>query len=844
MEFTITAKPQGFVPKWFLNSYPSNGNKEQSGDMRNIDPTDPSTITQGRGMVALTAGTQAAAVTTLIKGMTRNAVTSNVAYGVGGAKLYKFSATAVTNAGDFPHTIDKATVTGEDGEDVCHYKGALYYSYNHSGSAGDIGKFDLNATFDDDWGCYSEDTEVFTLKGWKKIKDVEVGEKVYSINPQTKEVEITTNNETINKSYNGDMISFQNEGVDLLTTPDHKIFAGFRKMDKGKISTDWKIVRADSLLNKSEIKLKKNAIWNGKIIDTWTIPEYDNGSINIIKRDSLGRIKSCSGRRYYKPSRTFPIKPFLRLLGFYISEGSSNEKCINISQMTYSKGWQPIKDTLDELGLSYGYYGQSFDIHDKQVTQYIRSIIPNGFYNKKIPREIMELHPSLLKELFTALMLGDGSGEWQYTTSSPFLRDDFIELVNRLGWSAHFIRTHQKGDKCFHGIATADGYQITINKLKNETTLNHHKSFGGKIVKENYNGNIVCLALEKNHIMLVRRNGKSVWCGNSTVPTGFAALQSAPHQMILGGDDCMYIANGIYIAKYDGTIFTADALDFFDDSQVASITWNQNRVIIAVNRPNLSGSNSNQSAVYHWTGYDDSWEGNPIEVNGRIGALYTKNGVTYIWYESFIKGTTYSTFGYLSGGSVIPLKMFTGSLPLYYQVCEMGDFIVWLSGQRVYAYGPLVEGTVELWQYTSATYATGGGMALPFGLLMTASNATTNYNLAVESGLTIDSYYYTKMFPVSTGKQISQLDQITIWTEQISTGGKLDCTLRYDGGKSNVALDQIAYSASNPTRHIIGKRNLPQVEDFRLEFSWANGSTTNPVRIKSFMIEGHFIDRK
>jgi hypothetical protein len=58
----------------------------------------------------------------------------------------------------------------------------------------------------------------------------------------------------------------------------------------------------------------------------------------------------------------------------------------------------------------------------------------------------------------------------------------------------------------------------------------------------------------------------------STVPTGAAALQSAPHQMIVGGDDVMYIANGKYIAYLDGTTFEDQGLDFFDDSQVVSIS--------------------------------------------------------------------------------------------------------------------------------------------------------------------------------------------------------------------------------------------------------------------------------
>lgn len=58
----------------------------------------------------------------------------------------------------------------------------------------------------------------------------------------------------------------------------------------------------------------------------------------------------------------------------------------------------------------------------------------------------------------------------------------------------------------------------------------------------------------------------------STTPTGFAALQSGPHQMIVGGDDVMYITNGIYIAYLDGTTFEPQGLDFFTDSQVVSIT--------------------------------------------------------------------------------------------------------------------------------------------------------------------------------------------------------------------------------------------------------------------------------
>lgn len=155
----------GLCPKFYAEDYPSYGNKNQAGKMLNCDLTEASYIKQGAGLSTLTDGTQAGAVTTLIKGMTDYAVADDTAYGVGGAKLYKFSSTAVVNTGAFPHTIDKGTVTGELGEDVALYQGSLYYTYNHSGSAGDIGKYDLASTFDDDWGSTVPASGAAALQG-------------------------------------------------------------------------------------------------------------------------------------------------------------------------------------------------------------------------------------------------------------------------------------------------------------------------------------------------------------------------------------------------------------------------------------------------------------------------------------------------------------------------------------------------------------------------------------------------------------------------------------------------------------------------------------------------------
>lgn len=472
---------RGFSPKYYENSYSSVGEKGQANDMRDISLFDPNGIMPGRSMSAVTYGTQSGAVTTLIKGMTQNAESITNAYAVGGNKFYLLQYVNGTlnayNSGNFPHTIDKGTVTAEDGEDVIYYKGGILYSYNHSGSIGDIGRYDiLGETFDDDY------------------------------------------------------------------------------------------------------------------------------------------------------------------------------------------------------------------------------------------------------------------------------------------WSATLSGTN---------------------------------------------------------------------------------LASNPHQMILGGDDIVYITNGQYIAYLDNTTDNDKGLDFPTGSVVNSLTWNNNRVLAAVNSPNIS-TIKNSSAIYKWNGYSDSWEGAPIMINGRIGALYTKNGITYAWWEEFISGTSKLNFGIVVSGSLHPLRTFSGTLPLYYQVSEMGSYIIWLSGQRVYAYGPLDgETSTELFQLTSASYATTGGLGTPFTYLMVASTASTNYNLAaMTTSYNLDSYYYTLLFPTSNGGRLNVLDYLEINFEKLTSDQQLDLTVKDNKGTS-LWTGSISYTTDGAaTKKIFNPRC--ESENFRVEYSWANDYTHsgNQVEVRSMVARG------
>jgi len=327
----------------------------------------------------------------------------------------------------------------------------------------------------------------------------------------------------------------------------------------------------------------------------------------------------------------------------------------------------------------------------------------------------------------------------------------------------------------------------------------------------------------------------------STTPTGAAQLEDAPHYGIVGGDDVMYTTNGQYVAKYDGTTLTVQGLDFWTNSQTVSLSWNQNRVKIAVVRPNISGSNFNQSGIYSWNGIAPSWEGDPIEVNGEIGALYTKNGITYVWWKDGISTGGYN-LGYVNGAQLSPLKRYKGSLPNQAQVGEYEGMLGWVSSNKLMLWGSKdTDSPVRFFEHMAGQYATIGTWGNPFGTpIISSKNATTGYSLAKATGYSVAARYKTIAFPMSGVDFKSQIDLVMVETEQMATGAKCDFTITYDQGKSTVNGTQVAYSASLPTRHKVFNRG-PTVEDFRLDVSWANGSATNPVKIRSIFIKGHYI---
>ncbi len=163
--------------------------------------------------------------------------------------------------------------------------------------------------------------------------------------------------------------------------------------------------------------------------------------------------------------------------------------------------------------MPFNYYeeGSNFVICNKQLWSYLRQF--GDKYTKYIPKEIKNLSKRQLKLLFDWMIKGDGyirksTGQIIYWTASDKLAEDFQEIVLKLGYISTIKKIKKTSKIKGRQIHSNGVWEISIQKSKDYRFRKHN------IRKEYYKGKVYCVEVH-NHIIMVRRKGKSTWCGNS-----------------------------------------------------------------------------------------------------------------------------------------------------------------------------------------------------------------------------------------------------------------------------------------------------------------------------------------
>ena len=329
----------------------------------------------------------------------------------------------------------------------------------------------------------------------------------------------------------------------------------------------------------------------------------------------------------------------------------------------------------------------------------------------------------------------------------------------------------------------------------------------------------------------------------------FSLTLNVPHKMLVGGDDILYIANGNKVSSYDITtdIGVATAIDLPNDAVITDLEWNNKKLIITVDWPNLTGANRTLQRVFVWDTVNSSWDDDVPQVM-RSGALYTKGGITFVFYQD-ISSDGGGRLGYFDGSTIKEIAQYNGTLPKFYQVDEKDGFICWVSTvgteDLIFCWG---SGDSKLpprlFQIMKGKYSNIGAIGLPFGSLLVASENggsggdNIRADISKEAGYESDSYFYGMLFPISLDEKSAVIRKAIIDFEQLKVGAETDIKLRNNAG-TELFKQTLSYSRiSRATKKIYPM--VKRTENVRIEIDNRNAfsSTTTIVLVKKILLKG------
>lgn len=368
-------------------------------------------------------------------------------------------------------------------------------------------------------GCVSSDTEVLTDQGWKLFKDLNKNEKIATLNIETGELEYQIPTRYIDYVYKGKMLHQKNTYMDTMLTPNHRIFA--RKGQKSCVKRQYIFQSAEEIYNTDNTYLR-GAKWVGKEQKYFILPEIDLCYGGYNKKSGIKKIN---------------MDLWLQFLGWYLSEGCSSfyEKNNNtqykvIINQKKEKNRKEIMELVQLMGFN-GYFSKNgVVINSKQLFNSLK--VFGKSYEKYAPNYVKELTPEQIKLFLITYNKGDGSNRsrtlpnivngYEITTASTQMRDDLMELGFKAGYGVSYAEYH--GDSSFNQnhrlwkVYASNRIEFSFSQKKNNDMkkYNYNRKYNSTTKEEwvDYNDHVYCVEVP-NSTIFIRRNGKTLWSGNS-----------------------------------------------------------------------------------------------------------------------------------------------------------------------------------------------------------------------------------------------------------------------------------------------------------------------------------------
>ncbi len=345
--------------------------------------------------------------------------------------------------------------------------------------------------------CFDDKTEILTDSGWKLFSDLDKTEKVLTLSPETLTAEWQAPDRYIDDPYTGPMYAITSRPLDLVVTPRHRFLIqrpGKRRLRK------FKTIEQIASRRYPKDMIPASVGWTGTDDPALTHDRCAFMGIFLAEgciAGSKGGTTALAGGNYD----------------------------VIIAQKEGERGGEKgdvraqIMDLFARLGYSPKTTKGTVYVRNKLLWSGLREV--GNVYSKRIPRQYKELPPDKLRVLIHWMVLGDGSvrrgGRMVYYTASKGLADDLQEVCVKAGLSATLHRREvdrrmrvMSNGKSIRG--TVDTWQVSIYVGWDFNLFT--SSSRSYIEKTDYSGRVYCVSVP-NGTVLVRRNGKICWTGNS-----------------------------------------------------------------------------------------------------------------------------------------------------------------------------------------------------------------------------------------------------------------------------------------------------------------------------------------
>ncbi|MEF8782875.1 MAG: DNA polymerase domain-containing protein [Haloarculaceae archaeon] len=412
--------------------------------------------------------------------------------------------------------------------------------------------------------CFTPDTEVLTPAGVRNIRDLEVGDEVYSLDPDTMEMEVKPVVEThAYPDYDGELVDIETSKIDFRVTPNHRMLV--RKNETNGITEDgWKFVEAGELDSATNYELPHD--WGGPDGDTLEavdltqyVDDYEvwvRQSVHIhtfaaeigyypdkVLKNDIGEegyvfgpdefeehreyieevaertyIHAESGRKWIP--RVYDGDDFLELLAWYITEGNvytsetkefgeklrGSATTVQIAQDAQAlpdggeSDHSTIGQLLDRMGLDYYVDDSCYQFTSRLFGNLLEVLCGADSFEKRIPDFVFELDERQKREFLDTLIAGDGDRQ-PNSWRYTTSSDQLRDDVLRL--CAHLGVTA-------HYNRNSGSWRIYGNEDAKNTLRMHRSS-----ERSQAEDGVYCVTVEDNHTLLAGRNGKFQFAGNS-----------------------------------------------------------------------------------------------------------------------------------------------------------------------------------------------------------------------------------------------------------------------------------------------------------------------------------------